>query len=333
MHAALPEATRGLCYRKGQTFGIEFELAPKRGAIPSEDSAEWLRVAKAIADALKHRLPSGRFGAVHAEYVGSERSAKSPAHWNVEYDDTTGWEVTTRVLADVEGFCEVDAACRALAQVADEQDLCVDVRTGTHVHLGWSGDIQQLQRVIGLVKLFEPALASLVAPSRIAQLTDGRYDLGAPNAYCRPVSAVLDAAALRDLRMFSDVTRLTNGDDELRYVTFNVRPLDHQQTVEVRLHHGTLDAHKILRWVSLWQQILWAAEYPRRELEPTADVRVITPNADLISLARDYLAPIEQPGQLEFLELLKQDRSEIIERRWKPRPELAGWVQASNAWT
>jgi hypothetical protein len=129
------------------------------------------------------------------------------------------------------------------------------------------------------------------------------------------------------------VTHLTHGDDELRYVTFNVRPLDYQQTVEVRLHHGTLDAHKILRWISLWQQILWAAEHPRRELEPTADVRVITPNADLISLAREYLAPIEQPGQHEFLELLKQDRSEIVERRWKRRPELAGWVRASNAWT
>jgi hypothetical protein len=263
---------------------------------------------------------------VHAEYVGSERGAKSPAHWNVEYDDTTGWEITTRVLAGVEGYCEVDAACRALTQVAIENDLCVDARTGAHVHFGWTGDIQQLKRTVGLVKLFEPALGSLVAPSRIAQLTDGRYDLDAPNPYSRPVSAVLDADSLRNLRLFSDVTRLTSGDDERRYVTFNVRPLDHQQTVEVRLHHGTLEAHKILRWVSLWQQILWAAEHPRRELAPTPDVRVITPNADLITLAREYLVPIEHPGQREFLELLQQDRCDVVERHWKPHADLAPWA-------
>jgi Putative amidoligase enzyme len=326
MKASLPRALRGLCYRESQTFGIEFELAPKRGELPAEDSTEWLRIATAIADALKHRLPTGGFGAVHAEYVGSERGTKSPAHWNVEYDDTTGWEVTTRVLAGVEGFCEVDAACRALAQVAAENDLCVDARTGTHVHFGWSGDIEQLKRTVELVKLFEPVLGSLVAPSRIAQLTDGRYDLDAPNPYSRPVSAVLNADALRDLRLFSDVTRLTNGDDDLRYVTFNVRPLDYQQTVEVRLHHGTLEPHKILRWISLWQQILWAAEHPRRELEPVPDVQVITPNPDLISLAREYLVPIEQPGQREFLELLRQDQCDVVERHWKPHPELAPWV-------
>jgi hypothetical protein len=328
----LPKSTRGLCYRKGQTFGIEFELAPRHGPIPSEDSAEWLRVANIIAEALAHRLPTGTFGAVHAEYLGSERGSKSPAHWNVEYDDSTGWEVTTRVLADVEGFCEVDSACRVLAQVAAEQDLCVDVRTGTHVHLGWNGAIQELKRAVGLVKLFEPALGSLVAPSRIAHLNNGRYDLSAPNPYCRPVSATLNANAVRDLRTFSDVSRLTRGDDDLRYVTFNLRPLDHQQTVEIRLHHGTLDASKILLWVSLWQQILWAAEHPRRELEPVADVQVISPSADLLALARKYLPPIEQPGQREFLAKLRQHRSEIVAREWKPAPELAAWVRASCSW-
>jgi hypothetical protein len=333
LSASLPKALRGLCYRQDQTFGIEFELAPKNGEIPSEDSPEWARIAGAIAEALKHHLPTGKFGAVHAEYVGSERNAKSPEHWNIEYDDTTGWEVTTRVLANLEGFCEVEAACRALQQVAVEQDLCVDVRTGTHIHLGWSGDIAQLQRAVRLVKLFEPALGSLVTPSRIAHQTNGHYNLDAPNPYCRPVASVIDDATLRDLRLFSDISRLTNGEDELRYVTFNLRPLDHQRTVEVRLHHGTLDAHKILRWVSLWHQILWAAENARTELEATTDVHVIQPSGDLIALARAYLAPIEEPGQRDFLELLRQDRSEIVERHWKRSPDLAAWVQASSAWT
>jgi len=332
-HASLPEAVRGLCYRKGQTFGIELELAPRTGPIPAEDSAEWRRVANAIATALAHELPHGTFGGVYAEYLGSERSGgKSPAHWNVEYDDTTGWEVTTRVLADVEGFCEVVQGCRALAKVARELDLVADVRTGTHVHFGFTAGVAVLKQALGLTRLFEPALGSLVAPSRIAHLKDGRYDVSAPNPYCRPVSTVIDGQALDRIELFSDVSRLTRGEDELRYVTFNLRPLDHQQTVEVRLHHGTLDPQQILLWVSLWQQMLWAAEHPREVLPHVPDQRVLEPTRDLLALAREHLPSIDHPGQRGFLSKLRERRSQVVERHWKRAPELAGWVQASSAW-
>jgi hypothetical protein len=332
-HASLPAAVRGLCYRKGQTFGIELELAPRTGPIPAEDSAEWRRVANAIATALKHELPMGKFGGVYAEYIGSERgSGKSPAHWNVEYDDTTGWEVTTRVLADLEGYCEVVQGCRALAKVARELDLVADVRTGTHVHFGFGKGVAELKQALGLVRLFEPALGSLVAPSRIAQLREGRYDVSAPNPYCRPVSTVIDAQALSRIELFSDVSRLTRGEDELRYVTFNLRPLDHQQTVEVRLHHGTLDAHQILLWVSLWQQLLWAAEHPQVPLPQVADQQVIDPRTDLMALARAHLPSIEYAGQRAFLSKLRQRRAQVVEQHWKQKPELAGWLHSSSAW-
>ena len=332
-YASLPEAVRGLCYRKGQTFGIELELAPRTGPIPAEDSAEWLRVANAIATALEHELPHGCFGGVYAEYLGSEKSGgKSPAHWNVEYDDTTGWEVTTRVLEGLAGYCEVVQGCRALAKVARELDLVVDVRTGTHVHFGFGAGVAELKQALGLVRLFEPALGSLVAPSRIAHLHEGRFDVSAPNAYCRPVSTVIDAQALEHIALFSDVSRLTRGEDELRYVTFNLRPLEHQQTVEVRLHHGTLDAHQILLWVSLWQQLLWAAEHPQIPLPMVSDLHVIDPSADLIALAREHLPSIEYAGQRAFLDKLRQRRNQVVERHWKRSPELARWVQQASCW-
>lgn len=332
-YASLPEAVRGLCYRKGQTFGIELELAPRVGPIPAEDSAEWRRVANAIATALKHELPLGTFGGVYAEYLGCERSGgKSAAHWNVEFDDTTGWEVTTRVLTGLEGYCEVVQGCRALARVARELDLVVDVRTGTHVHFGFGAGIAELKQALGLVRLFEPALGSLVAPSRIAHLHDGRYDVSAPNPYCRPVSTVIDAAALERIALFSDVSRLTRGEDELRYVTFNLRPLDHQQTVEVRLHHGTLDAHQILLWVSLWQQLLWAAEHPQAPLPKSADLHVIDPSSDLLALAREHLPSIEYEGQRAFLAKVRQRRSQVVDQHWKRTPDLASWVHKSSGW-
>jgi hypothetical protein len=280
---------------------------------------------------LQQALPARSFGRVISGYVGSEGD-KDITRWNVEHDSSAGWEISSRVLMDLEGFAEVDTACRALDHVAKENGLVVNARTGTHVHFGWRGeDIEEIKRAVGLVRLFEPALASLVAPSRVARFEGGRYDLSQPNPYCRPVSSVFSSQALRSIRSLDDLRRLTSS-DEARYVTFNLRPLDYIQTVEVRMHHGTLEARKVLLWVSLWQQLLWAAAHPRRELEPVPDVAVLTPNRDLLALAREYLPPVEQCGQLEFLEALRTRRSEIVEQQWKRSPELAAWALTAASW-
>lgn len=328
--SSIPEALHGLWYRQGQTFGIELELTPKSGPVPRVESAQWMDTAQAIAKALKHVLPTRAHGAVYRDYHGSVGD-KDVSRWNVEYDSSAGWEVTTRVLKDLPGFVEVEAACRALDAVAAERGLTVNARTGTHVHLGWRGkDIEEIKRAIGLVRLFEPALASLVAPSRIASFKGGQYDTRQPNEYCRPVSSVFSDRTLRSLTSMAELKRITNEEDA-RYVTFNLRPLGDIQTVEVRMHHGTLSAQKILLWVSLWQQLLWAAAHPRRELEPVADVSVLRPNRDLIELAEQYLPPVEQMGQPQFFAALRKRRAEIVEQ-WKRAPELAAWVSESATW-
>jgi hypothetical protein len=114
-------------------------------------------------------------------------------------------------------------------------------------------------------------------------------------------------------------------------LTFNTAPLQHIRTVEVRMHGGTLDAGKILLWVSLWQQLLWAAEHPQREIQTTADCSVIHPGTDLLALARDYLTPFTQLGQQQFIERLRRRRNEIV-TRWAQVPELAPWVEISGRW-
>jgi superfamily II DNA or RNA helicase len=326
----LPESLRGLWYREGQTFGIEFELTTLEGPPPGLGPA-W----KAIAEQLRARLAEALPGRVAAEviegYAGSE-GGKDNSVWNVEYDSSAGWEVTSRILANQDGFLEIEAACAALDLAAAELSLRVDHRTGTHVHVGWlASDLREVQRAIALTRLFEPALATLVAPSRLVRLANRRYDLGRPNAFCRPISTVFSERVLAAARSLEELLDVVTP-EETRHVTFNLRPLFSLQTVEIRLHSGTLEARKILLWVSLWQQILWAAGQPL-DVPAVPDRAVIHPDGDIVELAARYLPDAGAPAQSGLVQRLAARRAEIRDEQWSRFPELRTWVAATAGWT
>lgn len=102
-----------------------------------------------------------------------------------------------------------------------------------------------------------------------------------------------------------------------RRCTFNIIPLTEQYTVEIRLHNGTLNAYKILTWLSLWQQILWTAG-PIPETIPEAETgmipdeeilqrhtsNVIQPSGDLLDLYLKYL-PGAKNYQIKYGFLLR----------------------------
>lgn len=325
----VPETIRGLWYRQAQTFGIEFELTSLNGHVPALDGA-WLEAAEALRARLASALPGRVASQVTPGYAGSN-GQKDCSRWNIEYDGSAGWEVTSRILVDREGFAEVDAACRTLDAVAADLGMRVSHRTGTHVHMGWLGrDADEVKRAIRLTRLFEPALATLVAPSRVVHFERGRYNVRAPNPYCRPVSSVFSERVLRNARTLDDLRAVAERDDA-RYVTFNVRPLSQIHTVEIRLHNGTLEARKILLWVSLWQQLLWAAAH-RDDVPAVPDTEVIFPDGDIVQLALEHLPDPHQPQQRLLVRRLAARRAEIRDDQWTRVPELASWVASTTAW-
>ena len=319
----VPEALRGLWYRHGQSFGVEFEFT--RDGYEQLPDAEWRRTAEALRRALEEVLPGQVASTVFDGYQGIE-GGKDYGLWNVEKDASCGWEVTSRVLRNEEGLAELALACEALEKAADEQGLRLNHRTGTHIHLGWLGkDVDEVKRALRAVRLFEPAVATLVAPSRLVAYEEGRYDVDAPNPFCQPVSRVFTARRLARVRALEDLWRLTQAHDT-RYVSFNIRPLEQIHTVEVRLHNGTVEPRKLLAWISLWQQILWIAAN-REPLPSVADRDVLEPEGDVVELLRTFGPP--QPAG--FLERLHQRRQEVREL-WRENPELASWSRFAERW-
>lgn len=324
-HAPIPEEMRGLWLREGQTFGVEFELTGKQFSQEMDRNvgSAWHSVAESLRSALATALPGKVANSVYSEH----HPDKSFSVWNVEYDASAGWEVTSRKLRNQAGYEEVVIACQALEDARKALDLRLSHRTGTHVHLGWLGkDTAEVVRAIRLARLFEPALATLVSPSRIAEFADGHYDTTQPNVYCQPVSAVFTRRKLDQVRSRDDIWRICEGEDA-RYVSFNVRPLNSYQTVEARLHNGTLDAGKILLWLSLWQQLLWAAAH-HSVIEDVEDTSALVPTGDIVQLAEKYLPQVHR----RLLLRLDTRRSEVVDT-WKQYPELEPWVEFSKCWS
>jgi superfamily II DNA or RNA helicase len=234
------EAVRGLDLQPRQTFGLEIELT-SRAFEPGVAPADWSRTALALLEAVASVAPA-------ASAIVPDDGFKDNTVWNVEWDASCGWEITSPILVGEAGFEEVVAVTHVLDRAAERLGLRVSKRTGLHVHLATSGKAGVLRRVMEIAAAIEPALLSLVAPSR--------FD----NPFCKPVRRRI--AELRELTTLAE-WRLAFAEHDTRYIAVNPRNAIVDEglgTVEIRLHSGTTDASKILPWVSLWMRIVDAAE-------------------------------------------------------------------------
>jgi superfamily II DNA or RNA helicase len=277
-----------------QTFGVELELT--RNDFDGQRPHDWAEVARGLLQA----IPVARRARKPREYHDRR---KNHAIWNVEADASCGWEVTSRILSGPAGFFEVVQVCRALDAFAAENGLRVNVRTGAHVHLGWKPTARGLERLMQLVACFEPALHTLVAPSR------------AGNRYCRPIRRALGRLeVLRTLPQW----RKHFFYPSRRYLAVNPANLfGPYGTVEVRLHSGTLDGLKVVGWIALWMRMLELASGRRALPSPPFELSGLPlesgPRGDVRTLA-DFVRAGHQ-----LSEYLVQRRGAVMER-WLELP-------------
>ena len=170
-----------------------------------------------------------------------------------------------------------------------------------------------------LVAYFEPALYSLVAPSRSG------------NPFCRPIRRSLhELLALPSMRKWGEHF----AERERRYLTVNPSNLfgdERLNTLEVRMHSGTLEGRKILGWLSLWMRLVGAAEGTTALPEGKRLFRDLPlsagPQGDVAELAKYVFA------HPELLRYLRERRGASIEN-WRHHPVHGPKAaEVARAWT
>ena len=259
-----------------QTFGVELELTTDVDM--TEDRDAWTSIAQRIHKVMSSILPEKLLGQV-GEWKNP--SVEDYQRFNLVYDGSCGWEIVTPVLKGLDGFS-------VLADFLEKfkRKLCLEIpelkinhKTGLHVHFGFSLDDLNLPTFLDNLARANVYMGSMVAPSRFFGFDPetGSYDRYESNDYCKPIAEILDKDVISRIHSKRDLKEVlfNDFDGEVdRYLDINFKNIleaDGINTIEVRLHSGTIDSLKILSWISLWMGILQEAkEGPfDRKVNPT----------------------------------------------------------------
>jgi hypothetical protein len=167
-------------------------------------------------------------------------------HWKIVTDASVpgGCEVVSPVLSGEAGLAQARTVC----QVLNRLGCRVNRNCGFHVHIGAQElNATQCCRLAELYRSNERHIDAFMPPSR----RNGQY--------CR---ALLNND-LSDCRTIGEVClQLTGGS---RYYKLNLQALQRHGTVEFRQHSGTLNAAKVIHWITLCQAMV---ELASRDTSP-----------------------------------------------------------------
>lgn len=161
--------------------------------------------------------------------VARELIQRAGLNWQVKMDGTrhVSAEAVSPIL-NADSLNEAKRATRALLAGG----ATVNRQTGYHVHLG--ADEYGIEGIANLVWNWNWAhntIGALVAKSRLN------------NHFCKPVAREHLDSWVEHVRN-GNISNLIGG----RYYSLNLNAYSAHRTVEVRLHHGTLNGSKVKAW-------------------------------------------------------------------------------------
>lgn len=253
----------GFSFIDNMTFGIELEIT-KIDGIPSAMTPQWIEGANLLIEALNR--------AVGPEWVyqsgilyHQSASLALQGHWRVESDSSAGWEVISPILSGTQDLKYLIAVCQELNQlILGHEWFHINHRCGFHLTLASNlSSPKQRRRKASMISRLEPGLYSLLALSRIYEFQPNTksYNLNRHNRYCMPLRS--------DSSAFKSMISNTNGFlcYAKRHTSVNFTRFDNTNHIlEVRMHNGTVDASKIIPWISLWMKIL-TTNSPQQTIE------------------------------------------------------------------
>jgi hypothetical protein len=247
-----------------QTFGIELEMTTLADGDFIHDEKNWEEVAQRIFACMKDSLPAHLVGEISPH--GDKYHKKDYTKFNLVYDGSCGWEIVSSVLSGTEGFETLHKFLASFSKLIEKVTPKIELNynTGFHVHFGFTLDNLSLSRFLCNLYDIETHVACLLPPSRFNDFDGENYDSDFPNEYCVPLSIACEYDQLEKVKSIKKLKEILQDDEgEVdRYMSVNFKNLldrDGIGTIEVRLHSGTLNAKKILSWISLWMGVLDSA--------------------------------------------------------------------------
>lgn len=211
-----------------RTFGIEFELV---SPVPASDLESALRAAG---------VPVYNYGAYTTRNSMTAWTIKTDSSIHTRRIGGRGYEIVSPPLRGKRG----EAMVRKVLKVLNDMGCSVNQSCGTHVHVGASDlSVDGIRNVVLGYAAHQEAIDMLHAPSRRQS---------AYNNYCR-------AHRPRELETVRDARTVSGMAVGTRYLNVNLNAYPRIGTVEFRQHGGTLNATKILAWVSMVRGMVQAA--------------------------------------------------------------------------
>lgn len=217
------------------TFGVELEFSASNMGYRNDSPSG---VADLLQRAVATRNLMGSFNPIRVST--SMRSTGSA--WEAKYDGSCGLEVASPALTWLT-WPEVVVVTEA---IRDHRGR-ITRSCGLHVHHHFPNlDNRQLRRIWLLWAAFEDVIFGMLPASRRR------------NEYCRSLLGLSGNRRWAGLRnLVTPVSRFqqaVEGGD--RYRTLNMTHWWRTGRLEVRVHHGTLDAEEIRNWTLLTQEFI-----------------------------------------------------------------------------
>jgi len=252
---------QGIDFVSNQSFGIELEITSSTG-LPIYDDKLWSEGVSELIDVLK---TAELEHSVHPNGLSYHESEEADAtdQWRVEFDCSAGWEIISPPLIGITGLRELLKVCQALEGLLNGHEYFnINYRCGFHLTLATRLDTEDhLRELIGRVCRLEPGLFTLVAPSRLWKFdpAQGECLKSVYNQYCSPLSAPVNREKVEAMmnNPYDPYLEDIYDNQLFRYFSVNItKSKGSPHLVEIRLHNGTVDANKIIPWISLWMNII-----------------------------------------------------------------------------
>lgn len=199
---------------------------------------------------------------LEVENYSNRDAFRDMRYWDVITDGSLRNNGREFVLRHPQGGASLNIAINELWRIIQEhgQDLDINTRTSLHVHVDLrTFTLEEVKRFFMLYIIMEKYLYSQAGVGRDKNI----YCPATYEAYDANIAGLLGAGSLRQLHSLSQSWE--------KYTGINLTRCQDLNTVEIRIHNGTLSGSVARRWVNSLLTLVGEAKNPTVTVESSVD--------------------------------------------------------------